>query len=264
MEAEVWGMNLQVGFPGGTLIKNPPAHAGDMGSIPGSGRSPRGENGNLLQYCRLENFMDRGAWWATVHGVAMNQTWLSDWAHICIYKPRTVTMRSYKRQGESLKSSEKGCLADTLIFDYKPSEPGGNTLLLNVFKIFKIPKFLAICYSSPLKSTPSSWVEGKSIPPIDQANSHSSHSIHQQCQHSDTSQIWHCLTTCTAATHSGHHQPFPGSKQKLPNWPPHCHPRAVTVHSPHSHWDAFLETEIRWSHSAQPSYDPRINSKLRL
>ena len=62
MEAEVGGMYLQVGFPGGTLIKNPPAHAGDMGSIPGSGRSPRGENGNLLQYCRLENFMDRGAW----------------------------------------------------------------------------------------------------------------------------------------------------------------------------------------------------------
>ena len=127
---------------------------------------------------------------------------------------------------------------------------------------------MAICYSSPgnrihpLKSIPSSWVEGKSIPPIDQANSHSSHSIHQQCQSSNTSQIWQCLTTCTAATHSGHHQFFPGSNKKPPNWPPHCHPRAATVHSPHSHWNAFLKPESRWSHSAQPSYNPRINSKL--
>ena len=50
---------------------------GDMGLIPGSGRSPGGENGNLLQYSCWENPMDRGAWWATVHGVAKNQTWLS-------------------------------------------------------------------------------------------------------------------------------------------------------------------------------------------
>ena len=74
MEAEIGGMYLQAGFPGDAVIKNPPAHAGDMGSIPGPGRSPRGENGNLLQYCSLETFMDRGAWWATVYGVAMNQT----------------------------------------------------------------------------------------------------------------------------------------------------------------------------------------------
>ena len=43
---------------------------GDMGSINGSGRFPGGGNGNLLQYSCLENPMDRGAWWATVHGVA--------------------------------------------------------------------------------------------------------------------------------------------------------------------------------------------------
>ena len=46
----------------------------DMGSIPQSGRSPGGGNGNLLQYPCLENPMDRGAWWAMVHGVAKNQT----------------------------------------------------------------------------------------------------------------------------------------------------------------------------------------------
>ena len=48
----------------------------DAGSIPGSGRSPVGGHGNLLQYSCLENPMDRGAWWATVHGVAKSQTQL--------------------------------------------------------------------------------------------------------------------------------------------------------------------------------------------
>ena len=51
-------------------VKNPPANTGDPGSIPGSGRSPGGGNGSPLQYSCLENPMDRGAWWATVHGVA--------------------------------------------------------------------------------------------------------------------------------------------------------------------------------------------------
>ena len=59
------------------VVKNPPANAGDLrdeGSIPGSGRSPGGEYGNPLQYSCLENTMDRGAWWATVHGVAKSWT----------------------------------------------------------------------------------------------------------------------------------------------------------------------------------------------
>ena len=56
-----------MGVPGGSVVKNPPANAGDMGLIPGSGRSPGGENGNPLQYSYLENPMDRGAWQA--HGV---------------------------------------------------------------------------------------------------------------------------------------------------------------------------------------------------
>ena len=61
------------GFPGSSVVKNPPANAGDSGdacSIPGLERSPGGGNGNLLQYSYLENVMDRGAWRATVHGVA--------------------------------------------------------------------------------------------------------------------------------------------------------------------------------------------------
>ena len=74
MEAEIGGMYLQAGFPGDAVIKNPPAHAGDMGSIPGPGRSPRGENGNLPQYSCLENSMDRRAWRATVHEVTKSWT----------------------------------------------------------------------------------------------------------------------------------------------------------------------------------------------
>ena len=61
------------GFPGGSVVKNPPANAGDVGSNPRSGRSPGGGNGNWLQYSCLENAMDRGAWRATVHGVAKSQ-----------------------------------------------------------------------------------------------------------------------------------------------------------------------------------------------
>ena len=57
------------GAPGGSVVKNPPANAGDVGSIPGLGRSPGKGNVNLLQYSCLGNPMDREAWWATVHGV---------------------------------------------------------------------------------------------------------------------------------------------------------------------------------------------------
>ena len=57
-------------IPGGSVVNNPPASAGHMGLIPGSGRSPGAGNGNLLQYSCLGNPMDRGTWQATVHGVA--------------------------------------------------------------------------------------------------------------------------------------------------------------------------------------------------
>ena len=72
------------GFPGGSAVKNPPANAGDTGSIPGSGRSLGVGNGNLLQYSWLENPMDRGGSWSTVHGVAQSQIWLSYWASIAL------------------------------------------------------------------------------------------------------------------------------------------------------------------------------------
>ena len=59
-------------------VNNLPANAGDAGSIPGSGRSPGEENDYPLQYSCLENSMDRGAGWATVHWVAKSQTQLSN------------------------------------------------------------------------------------------------------------------------------------------------------------------------------------------
>ena len=71
------------GFPGGTRGKNLPANAGDIrdtSSVSGLGRSPGGRHGSPLQYSCLENPMDRGACWTTVHGVAKSWTQLSDWA----------------------------------------------------------------------------------------------------------------------------------------------------------------------------------------
>ena len=61
-------------FPGGSDGKESAYNAGEPGSIPGSGRSPREGNGNPLQHSRLENPMDRGVWQATVHRVTQSQT----------------------------------------------------------------------------------------------------------------------------------------------------------------------------------------------
>ena len=68
----LWGIcpGVELIDHNGSVVKNPPVNAGDMGLIPRLGRFPGERNGNLLQYCCLRNPMDRGAWWATVHGVA--------------------------------------------------------------------------------------------------------------------------------------------------------------------------------------------------
>ena len=65
-------------YSGGSEVKESSCNVGDLGSIPGSGRSPGEGNGHPLQYSCLENPMDGGAWWATVHGVAKSRTRLSD------------------------------------------------------------------------------------------------------------------------------------------------------------------------------------------
>ena len=67
-----------LGFPGGSEVKASACNVGDLGLIPGSGRSPGEGNGNPLQYSCLENPTDGGAWWATVHGVVKSRTQLSD------------------------------------------------------------------------------------------------------------------------------------------------------------------------------------------
>ena len=70
-----------MGFPGGSMIKESACNAGDTGDaglIPGLGRSPRGGPDNLLQYSCLENPMERGARWFSVHGDAKGLTQLSD------------------------------------------------------------------------------------------------------------------------------------------------------------------------------------------
>ena len=76
------------GFLGGTVVRNPPASAGDArdaGSIPGSGRTPGEGNKNPLQYSCLEISMDRGIWWATAHVVTKSQTrWVAE--HTKLYR----------------------------------------------------------------------------------------------------------------------------------------------------------------------------------
>ena len=67
-----------MGFPGGSDGKESACNAGDLGLIPGLGRSPGEGNGYPLQYSCLENSTDRGAWQATVHGVTKNWTQMSD------------------------------------------------------------------------------------------------------------------------------------------------------------------------------------------
>ena len=72
MNAATWG------FFGGSDGKEPACNAGDLGLIPGLGRSSGEGNGNSLQYSCLEKSMDRGDWWATIHGVTKSRTGLSD------------------------------------------------------------------------------------------------------------------------------------------------------------------------------------------
>ena len=80
-----------LGFSGDSHSKEFPCNAGDLGSIPGMGRSLREENGYPLQYSGLENFMERGAGQAAVHGVAKSRTRMSDFhIHICFLLFTTI------------------------------------------------------------------------------------------------------------------------------------------------------------------------------
>ena len=97
-------------FPGGSEGKASNCNAGDLGSIPGSGRPPGEGNGNPLQYCCLENPIDRDAWWATVHGIAKSRTQLSNftfsisflsihksikYTYLCMYKHLCIVFLNF-------------------------------------------------------------------------------------------------------------------------------------------------------------------------
>ena len=84
-------------FPGGSEGKASTCSAGDLGSIPGSGRSPGEGNGNPLQYSCLENPMDREAWLTTVHGISQSQTQLSDFNFFHFHAPN-IGAAQYIRQ----------------------------------------------------------------------------------------------------------------------------------------------------------------------
>ena len=84
------------GFPGGLDGKESACNAGELSSIPGSGRALVEGNGNPLQYSCLENSIDRGAWRATVHGVTKNQTQLSD-KHLNVPAWKQRWCRRYSR-----------------------------------------------------------------------------------------------------------------------------------------------------------------------
>ena len=79
-------------FPGGSEVKASACNAEDLGSIPGSGRSPGEGNGNPLQYSCLENPMDGGAWWTIVHGVAKSRIQLSDFTFTFMINLMTVQL----------------------------------------------------------------------------------------------------------------------------------------------------------------------------
>ena len=107
---------LPLDFPSGSVVKNLPASAGDMGFIPRLERFPGVGNGNPLQYSCLENSMDRGVWWATVHGVAKSQIWLSTCVHththllpLCCGRqsPENIAQRSQNSSQESWMDDDR-------------------------------------------------------------------------------------------------------------------------------------------------------------
>ena len=110
-------MEKNLGFPGGSVVKNPPANA-DVSSVPGSGRSPGEGSSNTLQYSCLEHSMDRGAWWATVHGVAkesaMTQKLNNSNTYVCVCMLTAHPLPPYTTI--SLPDSLYGALSSFLLY----------------------------------------------------------------------------------------------------------------------------------------------------
>ena len=88
-----------MGLPSGSEVKASASNEGDRGSIPGSGRSPGEGNGNPLWYSCLDNLMDRGSWWATVHGVAR------------VRHDLVINNHQYQKLQEVVKTGKEACSA---------------------------------------------------------------------------------------------------------------------------------------------------------
>ena len=113
-----------VGFPGGSEVKASACDVGHPGSIPGSGRFPGEGNGNPLQYSCLENPMDGGAWWATVHGVAKRQDWAA-----------SLSLSLSWAYGTNFKKHKKGILWGGLLILPALSFPHREHLLMPVLDV---------------------------------------------------------------------------------------------------------------------------------
>ena len=109
-----------MGFPGGSVVKNLPDNAGDLGSVPESWRSPGEVNGNPLQYSCWDNPMDTGAWWAAVHGLLKSRTRLTDrarlqatsafWGKFCVWNGLSTQINFHTVPNTFLFSWNGGCL----------------------------------------------------------------------------------------------------------------------------------------------------------
>ena len=101
------------GFPGGSEVKASACNVGDLGSVPGWGRAPGEGNGTPLQYSCLENPMDGGAWWATVHGVAKSRTRLSDFTFtFCMLFSSLFIQQRFIQDLLSPNTTLKGAIAN--------------------------------------------------------------------------------------------------------------------------------------------------------
>ena len=104
IQLQKWCLTEWLDFRGGSVVKNLPASSGEAVSDSGSGRPPRGGNGNSLQYSCLKNFMDRGAWLTAVHGVK-SRTWLSTHSEGLFLNAYTSYFQSSKIQPQKVKQN---------------------------------------------------------------------------------------------------------------------------------------------------------------
>ena len=122
-----------LGFLGGSDGKESACNVGDLGLIPGLRRSPVGGHGNPLQYSCLENPMNRGAWWATVHGVTKSQTRLND-----------MTISS---QGQKLRHCGGICFSSPALAGENFTE--ALFFLTSLAFVYKSPIVVQVCMTIP-------------------------------------------------------------------------------------------------------------------